>query len=207
MPRVVCCTMFSPSHSELAELSVPNLQWYCKRHGYEMMLIEIENDKWEYKKHEAFKRWMDNNDADLIWYRDVDSVITNLSIPITDFVDDYNSFYLTKDFNELNGGSVIIKNTMSGRCFNDLVLEHRDRFENEQNFYNSIPMLTLGKDMMKQIQHPSINSYQYSLYPECSSYVGKEFLGDWKEGNFVLHVPALPMQKRIEILKNTPIIK
>jgi len=204
--KILCCTMFSPSHEELAEVSVPNLQEYCKIHGYDMRIIYIENDKWEYKKHEAFREYF-KEWYDLIWYKDVDSVITNLKIPVTDFIDDYYSFYLTKDFNEFNGGSVIIKNTEMGRRFNDMVLENRDMFENEQNFYNSMPMLMFGIDIMKPIPHPSINSYHYNLYPECKEYVGREDLGDWKEGNFLLHVPALPIEQRIKILKQAKITR
>lgn len=204
--KVLCCTMFSPSHEDLAEVSLPNLQEYCKIYGYDMRIIYIKNDKWEYKKHEAFREYFKEG-YDLIWYKDIDSIITNLKTPITDFIDDYYSFYLTKDFTELNGGSVIIKNTEPGRVFNDMVLENRDMFENEQNFYNSMTMVMFGIDIMKLIPHPSINSYQYRLYPECVEYVGREDLGDWKEGNFVLHVPALPMEQRIKILKQAKIKK
>lgn len=199
--RVIVCSMFSPSHQELADISVPNLQEYANRHGYELRIINIENDKWEYKKHEAFKEWMDKDECDLIWYKDVDSLITNLSIPIESFVDDENVFYLTKDFNEINGGSVIIKNTIGGRMFNDMVLENGGMFENEQNLFNSFPILVFGVDFMKTLSHPSINSYKYDLYPECKSHVGREDLGDWQPGNFVIHFPALQLKDRIELMK------
>lgn len=201
--------MFSPSHQRLADISVPNLEQYCNRHGYEMRIINVENDKWEYKKHEAFQDWMDKEEADLIWYKDVDSLITNMTIPITDFIDDYYSFYLTKDFTELNGGSVIIKNTEAGRMFNEMVIENRDMFDNEQNIYNFIPMFTFCIDIMKPIPHPSINSYSYDLYPECKEYIGREDLGDWHTGNFLIHFPGLGIEDRIELLKefNKKIVK
>lgn len=198
--------MFSPSHRPLADVSVPNLEEYTKRHGYDIWLIEIMNDKWEYKKHETFDILFDLG-YDVIWYKDIDTVITDMTKPITDYLDDYYSFYLTKDATELNGGSVIIKNTMVGRELNRMVLGERGMFENEQNVYNSFPMLIFGVDFMKILPHPSINSYQYSLYKECPQYVGSEDLGDWRPGNFVLHVPALPMEKRIEVLKNAKIIR
>lgn len=199
--RVIVCTMYSPSHQELADISIPNFQEYTDRHGYELRIINIENDKWEFKKHEAFKEWMDKDECDLIFYKDIDSLITNISIPITDFVDKDYSFYLTKDFTELNGGAVIIKNTKEGRLFNDIVLENKDTFENEQNFYNSMPMLMMGANIMNPLMHPSINSYDYSLYPECKEYVGREDLGDWQQGNFVIHFPALQLSHRLKMMK------
>lgn len=200
--------MFSPSHNALANVSVPNLQEYADRHGYQWMVIMVENDKWEYKKHEQFERYFNEfKDLELIWYKDVDTIITDMTKPITDFIDDHYSFYLTKDANEFNGGSVIIKNTAVGRAFNKTVLENRNMFQNEQNVYNSMPMLMFGIDIMKPIPHPSINSYDYSLYKEHPEYVGREDLGDWAEGHLLLHVPGLPMEKRIEVLSNAKIIR
>jgi len=205
--NILCCTMFSPSHEELAEVSVPNLQEYCTIHGYDMRIIYIENDKWEYKKHEAFREYFKEG-YDLIWYKDVDSVITNLKIPITNFIDDKHDFFITRDFTELNGGSVIIKNTVPGIFLNDMILINADflkntSIQNEQNVYNSI--YGYCKNIIKELPHPSINSYHYNLYPECKEYVGREDLGDWKDGNFLLHVPALQMEQRIKILKSAKI--
>lgn len=202
--RIVVCTMYSPAYKELAELTVPNMQKYAARHGYDTHIIFVEDEKWAYKKHEAFKELFEMG-YDLIWYKDVDAIITNLSVPIESFLDDENVFYITKDFNELNGGSVIIKNTTAGRMFNSIVLENSDMFENEQNLFNSFPILVLGVDFMKILPHPSINSYKYDLYPECKGCVGREYLGDWMGGNFVLHVPALGLGKRLEILSQVKI--
>lgn len=199
--KVVVATMYSPSHQELADLTVPNMKEYAQKHNYDTHEIKIENDKWEYKKHEEFKELFKQG-YDLIWYKDVDSIITNMTIPITDFIDEDNSFYLTLDFTELNGGSVIIKNTDYGNRFNEDALSQRTWYQNEQNFYNSITRRCL----LKVLPHPSINSYNYSLYPECKEYVGREDLGDWQEGNLLLHVPALQMKDRIETLKNAKII-
>jgi hypothetical protein len=204
--KVCCCTYYSPSYKALADISLPNLSEYCQRHGYTMWVENIENDNWEYKKHEMFKELFEKG-FDIIWYRDIDSVITNMNIPITDFVDKRGDFFLTYDFNELNGGSVIIKNSNYGRMLNNSILRFgKERYENEQNYYNKEVMVMCICET-KVLPHPSINSYDYSLYPECKEYVDREDLGDWKEGNFVLHVPALSMGKRIEVLKNANIVR
>jgi hypothetical protein len=205
--KVCCCTYYSPSHKALADISLPNLSEYCARHGYYMWVENIENDKWEYKKHEMFTELFEG--FDLIWYRDIDSVITDLGKPITGFIDNENDFFITKDFNELNGGSVIIKNTETGigRFVNRCILDLKNKFQNEQNAINWLMGTPEFNQWVKVLPHPSINSYDYSLYPECKEYVGREDLGDWKEGNFVLHVPALTMDKRIEVLKNAKVTR
>jgi len=171
-----------------------------------MWVENIENDKWEYVKHEIFKNLFQKG-FDLIWYRDIDSVITNMNIPITDFIDDEHDFFITRDFTELNGGSVIIRSSIKGQSFNRLVLRCKSRYQNEQNAYNHYREIMVNNNTMKVLPHPSINSYKYYLYPECKEYVGREDLGDWKEGNFVLHVPALALSKRLEILSQAKIIE
>lgn len=204
--KVACCTYYSPSYKALADISLPNLSEYCHRHGYYMWVENIENDRWEYVKHEMFERLFKEG-FDLIWYRDIDSIITNMNFQITDFINDSSDFFLTKDFTELNGGSVVIKNTKKGVWVNNEILRVRNEFENEQNAINSLFGIPFFRKGIRILSHPSINSYDYSLYPECKEYVGREDLGDWREGNFVLHVPALPMEKRIEVLKNAKIVR
>ncbi len=203
--RVLCCTMYSPSHKPLAEVSLPNLGEYCARHKYNIAAIPIEDDKWEYKKHEWLEQMFEKGGWDIIWYKDIDSVITNMNKRIEDFVNKKHDFFITRDFTELNGGSIIIKNSDGGRWVNDFILDKRNEYENEQNIINAFSESVDFSAHMKILPHPSINSYNYSLYPECKEYVGKDDFGDWRIGNFVLHVPGLGFNDRIEVLKNAKI--
>lgn len=200
--KVIVCTMWSPSHQALADISLPILEEYCFRHDYRLKAINPpDNDCW-FKKHEAFKEiFQKMEDGDIIWYVDIDTVIMNYNVRVEKFVDDYYPFYLTKDFNELNGGSVIIKNNESGRLLNKIVLENRDMFENEQNLYNSMPFLMMGVDFIKILPQNTINSYSYDLYPECKEYIGRHDLGDFKEGDLLIHFPGLGLNDRIELMK------
>lgn len=195
-----CCTMYSPSYKELANISVPNLESYCHAHGYDIIEIVLPDNQWEYKKHEAFSQLFKEG-YDLIWYKDVDSIITNMNIPITDFIDGTHSFFITMDFNELNGGSVIIKNTKAGIDFNEWILNNRNKYDNEQNCFNDRLTIDSFANTIRILNHPSINSYDYSLYPECSDLVGEEQAGDWKDGNFIIHFPGLGLSHRVELMK------
>lgn len=198
--KVICCTMFSPSHQELADISVPNLAAYCERHGYEMRIINIADDEWVYMKHWSFNEYFIEG-VDLIWYKDVDSLIMDMNKPITDYIDDVYSFFITMDFNELNGGSVVLRNTHQGISFNHYILNERIKFENEQNCYNDPKTLDTFADTINVIRHPSINSYDYSCYPECKEYIGREDLGDWHPGNLMIHFPGLGLKDRVELMK------
>lgn len=198
-------TEYGDNYKEIAVITTPIMREYCSLRGYDFHEVRLwDETRWPYKKHWKIRDLFDLG-YKMVWYLDVDAVITNLNYRIEDFIDDEHSFFITKDFNELNGGSVIIKNDKNGRLFNDMVLNAGHTYENEQNFYNAA--FEGLRSIMKVLPHPSINSYDYSLYPECKEYVGREDLGDWKEGHFILHVPALGIDKRIEVLKSAKITR
>ena len=201
--RIGVATMYSPAYEKIAEATMSNMKSYCARHGYECLTILVDDEKWAYEKHRHFKVFFDKG-LDLVWYRDIDMLITRLSIPIpTNFDGD---FAITRDFNELNGGSIIIRNTPIGHAINSYVLSERDNYENEQNVLNSDAFQDCFSKRISVLPQGEINSYRYDLYPECKSHVGWEDLGDWVEGkSFVLHVPGLSLEKRLEVLKNTKI--
>ena len=207
MMKVVVLTMYSKEYAEIAALTLPNMAEYADRHGYNWEVMYLENgEKWPYKKHEMIAALF-NYGFDVIWYRDIDAIITNINTPITSFIDDAHSLFLTKDFNEINGGSLVIKNTMRGKLLNGEILYHKDNFENEQNCINHLMGYPYFSEDTKLLPHPSINSYDYSLYKECSSHVGKPELGDWEEGHLLLHVPGLSLDKRLEVLRNAKITR
>ncbi len=208
--RVAVATMFSPAYMEIAGVTMPNMNAYCQRHGYDPISILVDDEKWAYEKHRHFKMMFEDG-YDLIWYKDVDAIITNMSTPVVHFIErnralDNVHFFLTRDFNELNGGSVIIRNTPIGGILNDYVLDQKGVLDNEQNVYNSPEFMSDFYGKWTTLPHPSINSYRYGLYKECWDFVGREDLGDWVEGkSFVLHTPGLSLEKRLEILKSTKI--
>lgn len=205
--KIMVVTMWGDDYKDLADISVPNMVDYCNRNGYYPYQITLGSSKnvW-YKKHETFN-WMLEMDIDAIFYKDVDTLFTNFKHKIEDFIDNEHHYFLTRDFNELNNGVCIIRNTKEAKALNNLILAQRKDFPNEQNALNWW-IKYLHPSLIKVVCHPSFNSYKYSEYKECSSWVGKPGLGDWEEGeSFVLHVPGLSLERRLEVLKNTPIIK
>lgn len=197
--NICCFSMWGDNYAEIAAITQPVLQAYCGKHGYSYseLILEGTGNDYAYKKHEYIKELF-KQDIDVVWYLDCDAIITNPEIRVEDFLDDDYSVFLTRDFTELNGGSILIRNDYNGKWFNDYILSRRGQYDNEQNVINANEFSF--KEFMKELPHPSINSYQYNLYPECASYVGKPELGDWEPGHFVLHVPGLGVERRKEIL-------
>jgi hypothetical protein len=204
--KVCIVTEYCDRYNEIADVSLPNMIEYGTRHDYCHYLIKLSNDEgFHYKKHEHFKKLFETG-IDLIFYKDIDSIITNLSVPIESFIDDEHSLFICgDDIFGINGGSLIIKNDMYGQFVNNYILSKREYFNNEQEVmeHYKIPLQAVG--CMKILPHPSINSYPYKEYPELKQVTREE--GNWHEGDFLLHCPALPYEKRAEILRNAKITR
>lgn len=210
--NVVVCTEYGSNYAEIAGVTTPVMREYCQRHNYQFreLLLEGDGNNYQYKKHEFFSELMGGEDEpEAIFYLDADAMPTNFNYKVEDFITTrHHHLFITKDITEINGGALILRTTLSGYQLNKFILSKRGEFENEQNAINDIYKNDFRGDWIKVLPHPSINSYNYSLYPECQEMVGREDMGDWVEGkSFVLHVPGAPMSVRISALKNAKITR
>ena len=205
--RVLVVTEWCPRYQEVANVSLPNMYEYCARHDYGYHEIKLTNEEgFHYKKHEFFKEVFEKGVYDLVWYKDIDSMITNLSVPIESFIDDEHDLFICgDDIFGINGGSLIIKNNIGGRFVNEFILRERGDFNNEQEVMEHYKEELQACSYMKILPHPSINSYPYKEYPELKQVTREQ--GNWHEGDFLLHCPALPYEKRAEILRNAKIVR
>jgi hypothetical protein len=206
--KVVVSTVFAQNYFSIADVTLDNNAAYAKKQGYEFdAYVWSSSDIW-FQKHHHFDFLFKTTGADVIFYLDVDALITNHNIRIEKLIDEQYHYFLTRDLTELNNGVCIIRNTPEGRSINDRILNGKGTYPNEQNAINAYMSDPDFSQYVKVLPQGDMNAYKYFLYPECTSHVGREDLGDWVEGkSFVLHVPALSIEKRIEVLKNTPIIK
>lgn len=208
MRNTIVSILYSKDWADIAEITVANAKSYCGKHGYKLDVIEL--DKWGcdygYYKLDVIKNLFKNNKADIIWSIDADCLITNHNYKIEDFLEEEFDFFITKDVNGINGGSFISINTKWTIDFIEWLLKKRgqEKMHCEQDAIRAY-MEEYPISPICVLPHPSINSYHYHLYPEFESITSEE-LGNWHSGNFVLHLPGISIEKRLEILKKTPIV-
>lgn len=183
------------------DLTYPNQLKYCECHGYDSFAIHFEDGIWAYKKHETFKELFSLG-YELIAYKDDDSLFTNLKVPYDYFIDNENDLFITKDVGGINGGSMIFKNTEEGRWINDVILSQPQYHPNEQNAIEYLMGNPEFNQFVKVLPQKTINAYRYDLYPEFEN---RNDLESWKEGDFILHLPAMTINDRINIFKQTKI--
>ncbi len=191
---------YTPSWQPLADIVLPRVKWYCDRWAFKTIVIQStyrKNEDWALGKMEylhtalTFARYYD-----IIWVLDLDTLITNPSIPFTDFTDDEHDIFITKDINGINAGSWIIRNTEASRKFVATIVDNFDE-PHEQILMNKY----LHMVDVKYLPHPSINSYDYNQYNGFGLAVPAHDQGQWKQGDLLLHLPGLTLEQRIEIFK------
>lgn len=196
-------TTASHSWQELADLVIPVMYSYCKKNGYGFE-VKFIPPTFEFHKIKAILSALET--SNVVFCLDLDTLITNHNIKFESFLDADHDFYITQDINEINAGAIIAKNTLFVRGLLNNILMFADA-ENEQNALKPF----MDNPEVKILPHPSINSYPYDEYaPTWGLIPGRSPLlgitgkptheqGNWEPGDFIAHLPGLPMQRRLEI--------
>ena len=220
--NIAMITCHDENYHELASVTVPVKEAYCQKWGYEFvcrtsdffynntyngnpsdLLIGFEKlkmvlDVFEERPH-----------LDWIHWSGTDVLITNYNVRLENIVDDDYHIVVCFDGNGMNVDSMLIKNSKVGRGLMRWILDNVENYRHhwwyEQqamiDFYFQDP---LGKDIIKALPQRVMNSYIYDLYPEWRTkphidHTGHN--GDWQEGDFMLQLPGLPTQQRIDVMK------
>ena len=204
--NITVITQYADNYKSIADITVPVLKQYCDTHGYSLVENKIELP-YHYKKHWLIEKLFMSG-TDVVFYIDVDAMVTNHKIKIESLLEEGKDFYISKDINELNGGVFILKNTAWAVNFNWFVLKQSILFENEQNVYNDCYNEPIYKSNIKILPQSAINSYPYQYYGERFGKISGDApvlkpsheQGDWKIGDFIIHVPGLELSIRESIL-------
>lgn len=207
--KVAILVQFTPDEwLDITNITVSNNQEYARKHRYSFIPEIFEPPYSGYNKLTTILALFDYG-VDVVWSIDADVLITNHNYKIEEYLNEEASFYITKDFNNYNAGSFIVKKSEWSISFLEwlLLCKGKDKMYCEQDafvLYSKLFPHAIGKQICV-LPHPSINSYLYENYPEIP--MQSHGNGQWQEGDFVLHLPAIGMNKRLEILKNTKVIK
>lgn len=196
-------THYTPSWKDLAEITIPISELYCSKHGYSINAYECSPYQ-HYNGKEKLRHILEGlNDNDIALVMDADSIITNLTIKIESFIDNKHDFYISNHLGKCNAGVFIIRLTKWSRKFIDYLLENigKEKVYCEQDAIQKYQSENPNNPKIKILTHPSINSFNYNLYPEHPD-ITEESQGMWNKGNFILHLPGVGITERKKILTN-----
>lgn len=188
-------THYTPNWKEIADITVPVMRQYCEKQGYAFHVKEVPT----YEKYNGLEKLqmlnaLEENDIALVL--DADVLLTNHIKKVEDYFH-YDELSLSKG---ANCGVMIIRKLNRGVV--DLIVEdiRHGRFNCEQDAVESYLSSHSGYYSIGIFDHPAFNSYLPHLYPEIKEEKTEQD-GMWVKGHFCLHVPALSIEKRIEVLK------
>jgi hypothetical protein len=220
--NIAMITCHDENYHELASVTVPVKEAYCQKWGYEFVCRTSDflyNNTYNGNPSdlligfEKLKMVLDVFEErpylDWIHWSGTDVLITNYNVRLENIVDDDYHIVVCFDGNGMNVDSMLIKNSKVGRGLMRWILDNVETYRHhwwyEQqamiDFYFQDP---LGKDIIKALPQRVMNSYIYDLYPEWKTkphidHTGHD--GDWQEGDFMLQLPGLPTQQRIDVMK------
>lgn len=203
--KLTLLTHYFANYQSLANIVLPNRQDYCVKHGYNSYVHC--GDYYDSSWHSGIQRlkilgdYLFSSNVDFIWCLDIDAIIMNMTKPVTDYLDDNHDFFICRDCNGLNAGSFIIRKSEWSRNWLNFLIEkaltiNHYWYENRViHLYEKDPMFV---DKIKDLPHPSINSYLYDIYQTYPMNVP----GNYQTGDFVIHLPGKTLQERLDIFRS-----
>ncbi len=199
-------THYLPNYSDVFDLVAPNREAYCARHGYKHLVHcgSYHNESWYY----GFQRLKLLRDAlgqpgatEWYWVFNVSGLITNLTKPVLDLVDDEHDCLLCKDVHGINFGSALFRNSQFSRQWLDFLVSlepqcrahaWKDQFAVQQTWLHEDWTHKIHLLAQRQLQ-----SFEYRLYAPWNETTS----GNWRRGDLAVQWPGRTKEQRIEHIR------
>lgn len=206
--KIACISIYDVPYKPVADITVPNLTEYCRRHGYNHHIFRA--GPWQrdivWERIPRILEVLPN--YDWVVYFDSDALVTNHFIKLHEFFD--SNIVMTESVREngdvkLNDGVLCVKSAqpsydalncawdMYGRegifCAQDAFQEMYDGYWFKHGYF--------AIEKQKRM-----NSFLYTEYGMKDT-----TKGHWTVGDFALHLPGRSTDRRVEIFSKIQMIK
>ena len=202
--KVVVTSLYYENYTELAKITVyRNLAWYAFRLGYAFVPYFVQDavDPDPYKMackacvkntELILKTLNDYPDAEWVFHRDCDSIITNMNRKIEDIYLEYTYDILTgSDKAGVSAGQMIVRNTERARAYLAEFLENQKSYEHEQDYMAKNP-----RSFLYMTPQNVMNSYDSESRLEPA-----DTPGNWKQGDFLVHLAGLNLTQKMAVVE------
>ncbi len=209
-PRILVFSMYSNdshegcSYSELAKITMPSYEEYCKIHGYDFKSICINPSTGRLIGWDRFKFFLDNIDNyDYLFYVETDSMLMNQTIRLEHLIDDNYEIIVSKhsreDIDEFNTGPTLIKCSEWTRNFFTILYNNQEYKKHElvdqQLFTDTVNWEWSIKEHVKIVPLRFFNSFTHQWFPN----------DNFQMGDFICHAAGCSNSYRLKLfnyLKN-----
>ena len=210
-------SLWDEAYRPLAEITYfHNKLDYCNRRGYEAHYMDsgfvYEKAQIGFEKMRFILRLFEERPhLDWIHFTGCDTLVTNFEVRIEDILEpwkDSRHMVVCFDGNGMNVDSFLIRNSPQGRGLMRWVLDVKPQYEGHY-WYEQQALIDFyfkaqgAQEIIQALPQRVMNSYLYDLYPEWRDrphvdHTGHD--GDWRPGDFILHLPGISLSERIRIM-------
>jgi hypothetical protein len=195
--NVALVTSVSSNVAELAALTVPNKLEYCLRHGYTLVCDNQPYEQAVANTH-LICEYLDR--FDLVWCLDCDAIVTDMRLPIHELPCIGPHATVCEEgiveWNRLNCGSVVWRNTAQSRVLLRTIAESQDHWSAMPCGWQTwlADIATDRPDVVTVAPLRAFNSCVWNRPANERDEVG----GYWQRGDFVYHPCGVyPMDERM----------
>lgn len=210
--KLTLFTYCLPNYQGILDLVKPNKDEYCQRHGYQH--VAKVGPYWNAQTYYGWQSHQFTLDMfydpakvglaespDIIWVLNVQSVITNITKPITDYLtDDTKDFWIAKDVGGLNGGSFVIRKSDWSKRWFEFIMSKEPEYRHDcwasQRVMQHRWEDPEWKDKICIAPQNQFNSFDYCMYPPWNHGTP----GDWRPGDLVLSFPGTTLERRYALV-------
>ena len=203
MPHAVA-TLYDDNYRDLAELTNEPKIEYCERYGYKFFeLTEMKYSKITgfNKIHYTLELFKLHPDIDWLLFCECDAMITNLTIPIDEKVDNDYHVIVPVDRLNINTGNFLVHNTEQGRAYLQMIIDKEPDYILVEWAEQQVVIDTIDEfqDIVKIVPQRYMNSYEPQIYDYCDA--SKDIMGNsgaWEQGDWIVHWPGTYKNTRLK---------
>lgn len=200
---ITIVTAASKAYWPLQSLTLPNKLEYCLRHQIQLVARVHDDNVITTAKPERLQFIFDalekSKDGDWVWFMGSDTLIMNMAISVHEMLAEYNdaNLVIAKDVNGINNDSFFVRSTYAGMQFVSRAIDACPNRSDDQEAMR-FEMMDMSYGLkVKCVSQKLFNAYKYDEYQ-----YGPQPDGTWEPGDLVLHLPGLPMERRMTLVRD-----
>jgi hypothetical protein len=193
------------NYQDLADLTDAPKREYCERYGYKFFVLK--ETKYSpvmgfNKIHFSLEILNENPDVEWLLFSECDATVTNLTIPMSDKINNDYHVILPVDVNNINAGNFLVRNSPEGRAYLQMIIDHEELYSTHEWAEQQAMIETIQdySDTVLLVYQKYMNSYQPEAYDYAD--VSKDLFGNsgaWEKGDWIVHWPGLHKPVRMQL--------
>ena len=190
--KIALCTWDTPDYADLAAISQPGKEEYCKRHGYHFVhCVTPLDDALGFERMDVVRNLLPM--YDMVLSVDTDAMIMNHTLKVERFP--LYGLIIAEDLLGINDGVFVASNVPLMHQFMAVYMGLRKQ-GNSQQIMTHLLNMDLYKPMALKVPQRVLNSYRNDLYGRPSWFTGNYEPGDW-----ILQFPGISKADRIPLMQ------